>query len=140
MDNNQSNDHPSYIVICNNLHNIMKNDNQISNLMVGLLLKLKEVINFPQKNNLIFENLSKRIDNYQNLFTNLKDKNIIILNEPPKIINKDLKKRKNRTYEKQTRYPGNDFDIKKLKKKNHLILAIYLITLLPVVLQKVVLE
>ena len=89
MDNNQSNDHPSYIVICNNLHNIMKNDNQISNLMVGLLLKLKEVINFPQKNNLIFENLSKRIDNYQNLFTNLKDKNIIIFNEPPKIINKD---------------------------------------------------
>ena len=89
MDNNQSNDHPSYIVICNNLHNIMKNDNQISNLIVGLLLELKEVINFPQKNNLIFENLSKRIDNYQNLFTNLKDKNIIILNEPPKIINKD---------------------------------------------------
>ena len=41
MDNNQSNDHPSYIVICNNLHNIMKNDNQISNLIVGLLLELK---------------------------------------------------------------------------------------------------
>ena len=49
MDNNQSNDHPSYIVICNNLHNIMKNDNQISNLIVGLLLELKEVINFHKK-------------------------------------------------------------------------------------------
>ena len=89
MDNNQSNDHPSYIFICNNLHNNMKNDNQILNLIIGLLLELKKVINIPKQNNFIVEKLSKRIDNYKNLFTNLKDKNITILNEPPKIINKD---------------------------------------------------
>ena len=34
------------------------------------------------------ETLTKRINNYQNLFTNLKDKNTIILNEPSKIENK----------------------------------------------------
>ena len=67
----------------------MKNDNQILNLIIGLLLELKKVINIPKQNNFIVEKLSKRIDNYKNLFTNLKDKNITILNEPPKIINKD---------------------------------------------------
>ena len=91
-ENNKSNDcvsHSSYMAICNTLYNNMKHDNQISNSILGLLLKLKDAIH---SKNIIIENLAKRIDNYHNLFTNLKEKS---LKEPSKITHKELKKRIN---------------------------------------------
>ena len=78
----------------------MKNGNKISKLIIGLLLELKEVINSKKKKHLIIENLTKIIDNRQNLLTNLKDKNTIMLNELSKMINKDSNKKKKSNYEK----------------------------------------
>ena len=46
-ENNKSNNcliHNTYIAICNSLYNNVKNYEQISNLIVGLLLQLKDVI------------------------------------------------------------------------------------------------
>ena len=88
------------MAICHNLFNHMKNGNKISKLIIGLLLELKEVINSKKKKHLIIENLTKIIDNRQNLLTNLKDKNTIMLNELSKMINKDSNKKKKSNYEK----------------------------------------
>ena len=62
----------------------MEKDKQISRLIVGFMLKVKEVINSKKDKQLTVENVTKRIDNYQKLFTNMKENNIIILNEPSK--------------------------------------------------------
>ena len=55
----------SYMDICNSLYNNMKNGDQTSNLIVGLLLEFKEIINSKDDKHLIVENLSKRIDNFK---------------------------------------------------------------------------
>ena len=96
--NNKLNDcfsHSSYRGIYNSLFNNMKNNDKISNLIVGLLLELKDVIHSKNVKRLIIENLSKRIDNYHNLFTNLKNKKITNLNKLQKITHKESKKKKN---------------------------------------------
>ena len=72
------------MAIRNNLFNKMEKDKQISRLIVGFMLKVKEVINSKKDKQLTVENVTKRIDNYQKLFTNMKENNIIILNEPSK--------------------------------------------------------
>ena len=72
------------MAIRNNLFNEMEKDKQISRLIVGFMLKVKEVINSKKDKQLTVENLTKRIDNYQKLFTNMKQNNIIILNDPSK--------------------------------------------------------
>ena len=51
--------------ICNSLYNNMKNGDQTSNLIVGLLLEFKEIINSKDDKHLIVDNLSKRIDNFK---------------------------------------------------------------------------
>ena len=87
MENNTSNEYitpSSYMAIRNNLFNEMEKDKQISSLIVGFMLKVKEVINSKKDKHLTVENVTKRIDNYQKLFTNMKENNIIILNEPSK--------------------------------------------------------
>ena len=75
------------------------------------MLELKAVINSKKDKHLIIENLAQKIDNYQNLFTNLEDKNTIILHESSKIIHKESNKREKSYYEKQTRCPGKCFEI-----------------------------
>ena len=55
-DNNIS--HSSFMDICNLLFNNTKNDVQLSNTIIGLLLKLNEIINSNNDNNLIFDNLA----------------------------------------------------------------------------------
>ena len=75
------------MAICNSLYNNMKYDNQISNLIVGLLLELKEVVHSIKKH-LIMEHLLARIDNCNNLFTSLKDNNITNIIKPLKISHK----------------------------------------------------
>ena len=52
----------------------MKNDDQTSNLTVGLLLEFKEIINSKDDEHLIVDNLSKSVDNYKTLFTTMKKK------------------------------------------------------------------
>ena len=82
------------------------------------MLELKEVIQSKKDKHLSVKISSKRIYNYHNFFTNLKNENITNLNEPSKITHKESKKRKMCTYEKQTRSPINNFDINKLLKKS----------------------
>ena len=60
--------------------------------------------------------MTKRIDNRQNLLTNLKDKNTIMLNEPSKIINKDSNKKKKVITRNIKRCSGNSLILKILKK------------------------
>ena len=62
----------SYMDICNSLNNNMKNDEQISNIIAGLLLEFKQIIHSKDEKRLILDNLSKRVDDYKNLFTFLK--------------------------------------------------------------------
>ena len=50
----------------------MKNDEQISNIIAGLLLEFRQIINSKDEKRLILDNLSKRVDDYKNLFTFLK--------------------------------------------------------------------
>ena len=50
----------------------MKNDEQISNIIAGLLLEFKQIIHSKDEKRLILDNLSKRVDDYKNLFTFLK--------------------------------------------------------------------
>ena len=60
-DSNLSNNnisHSSFMNICNLLFNNTKNDVQLSNTIIGLLLKLNEIINSNNDNNLIFDNLA----------------------------------------------------------------------------------
>ena len=55
--------------ICNLLFNNTKNDVQLSNTIIGLLLELNEIINSNDDNDLIFENLAQRVDNYKKLYS-----------------------------------------------------------------------
>ena len=70
--------------ICNLLFNNTKNDIQLSNTIIGLLLELNEIINSNDDNDLIFDNLAQRVDNYKKLFTNMKDNEITNLIESSK--------------------------------------------------------
>ena len=58
--------HSSYMDIYNSLYNNMKNDDQISNVIVSLLLEFKEIMNSKDDKHFIVDNLSKRVDNYKN--------------------------------------------------------------------------
>ena len=70
--------------ICNLLFNNTKNDVKLSNKIIGLLLELNQIINSNLDKNLIFDNLSQRVDNYKNIFTDMKDNKITNLIEPSK--------------------------------------------------------
>ena len=79
---------------CKSLFNNMKNDVQLSTTIIGLLLELNEIINSNEDKNLIFDNLSQRVDNYKKIFTNMKDNKITDLIEPSKKSPKESTKRK----------------------------------------------
>lgn len=53
-----------------------------------VIVGMKKYHSFENGKHLIVGNLSKRIDNYKILFTNIKDNNIINLTEPSKITHK----------------------------------------------------
>ena len=80
--------------ICNLLFNNTKNDVQLSNTIIGLLLELNEIINSNDDNDLIFNILAQRGDNYKKLFTDMKDNEITNLIEPSKKFPKESNKRK----------------------------------------------
>ena len=97
----------------------MKNDNQTPNLIVSLLLKFKQIINSKDEKHVIPNNLSKRVYNYKNLFTNMKDNNIINLTEPSKKSPTESNKSKISIYEQKTRFPVNKIiNIKRNKTKS----------------------
>ena len=88
--------------ICNLLFNNTKHDVQLSNIIIGLLLKLNERINSNDDNVLIFNNLAQRVDSYKTIFTNMKENEITNLIEPSKKSPKESNKRKMCVYEKIT--------------------------------------
>ena len=95
--------HSSYMNICNSLYNNMKNDNKTSNIVVGLLLEVNEIILSNENKQLIYDNLSNRVDNYKNAFTSMKDNQVINFIEPSKRSPKESNKRKKSIYEISTR-------------------------------------
>ena len=54
--------------ICNLLLNNTKNDVQLSNTIIGLLLELNQIINSNDDNNLIFDNFAQRVNNYKSIY------------------------------------------------------------------------
>ena len=72
----------------------MKYDSKTSNIVVGLLLKIKDIIMSNENKQLIYDNLSNRVDNYKNAFSYMKDNKITNLIEPSKISSKESNKRK----------------------------------------------
>ena len=80
--------------ICNLLFNNTKNDVQLSNTIIGLLLEINQIINSNDDKNLMFDNLSQRVDNYKKLFTNMKDNKITNLSNLPKNLRKNLQSEK----------------------------------------------
>ena len=111
--------HSSYMDSCNSLYNNMKNNEKISHLIVGLLVEFKQIINSKDEKHFIVDNLSKIVDNYKNLFTNMKDNNIINLTEPSKKSPTESNKSKISIYEQKTRFPVNKIiNIKRNKTKS----------------------
>ena len=90
---------------CNFLFNNTKNDVQLSNIILDLLLELNQIIHLNDGKSLIFDNLSQRVDNYQKLFTNMKDNKITNLIESSKKSLIESTKRKMCVYEQITRLP-----------------------------------
>ena len=79
---------------CNLLFKNTKNDVQLSKTIIGLLLELNQIINLNYGKHLIFDNLSQRVDNYQKLFSNMKDNKITNLSNLPKNLRKNLQSEK----------------------------------------------
>ena len=102
------------------LFNNTKNDDKLSKTIICLLLELNEIINSNDDNDLIFNMLAQRVDNYKKLFTNMKENEIKNLIEPSKKSPKESNKLKMCVYEKITRSPKNS----ELKVKNKLIIWI----------------
>ena len=77
-------------------------------------MELDQIINSNEDKNLIFDNLSQRVDNYKKLFTNMKDNKINNLIEPSKNLRKNLQSEKCVFTKRITRFSKNgDFKVKK---------------------------
>ena len=100
----------------------MRNDDQISNLIVGLLLEFKQIIISKDEKYLILENLLKGVDDYKTSFTNMKNVNMINLRELSKITHKKSNKRKKYIYEQSTKFPENKFI--NIKQKSEIMLIL----------------
>ena len=57
----------------------MKNNNEISPFVIGMLLEMKEVIMPKQNKNLDLNRLIKHFSNFKNVFTPLEKENQLIL-------------------------------------------------------------
>ena len=89
--------------ICNLLFNNTKNYVQLSNTIISLLLELNEIISSNDDNDLIFNILAQRVDNYKKTFTNMKDNEITNFIEPSKKSPKESNKRKMCVYKKNNK-------------------------------------
>ena len=97
----------------------MKNDDQISNVIVSLLLEFKEIMNSKDDKHFIVDNLSKRVDNYKNYLQLWKIIIELILPNCQKKSSTESNKRKTSTYEQKTRCPVNEIiNIKRKKEKS----------------------
>ena len=61
----------SFILICNELYNVMKNNKEIPIIVVGMLLERKEVIISKQNTNLHLNRIIKHFSNFKHTFTPL---------------------------------------------------------------------
>ena len=74
----------SYSVICDNLYNNIKNKNQISKYFIGLLLKMKHVINNTTDKNITLSRLLELTKQLKSIFSNMKKSTDVMLEEPIK--------------------------------------------------------
>ena len=74
----------SYTTICNDIFNIIKNNNEVSAFVGGILLEMKEVIHCKDDNILNVERLTKHVNNFKNIFTPMDKESLIALKESTK--------------------------------------------------------
>ena len=79
-------------VICDNLYHDIKNNNQISNYVIGLLLEMRHVINNTKNKSIVISRLIKQTENYKHIFSDMKENSNIFLNKPSKIQHKQSHK------------------------------------------------
>ena len=58
----------SYSAIYDNLYNDIKNNNQMSNYVIGLLLEMRHVINNTKNKSIVISRLLKQTDDYTKTF------------------------------------------------------------------------
>ena len=118
-DNSQLNNrvtYSSYMDICNSLYNNLKKYDQILNIIISLLLEIKEILNSKDDKKLVIDNLFQRVDNYKKLFTNLKDNNKSNLIEPSKTHQKNLANERCLHMKKIPGYPCHKIRMQNQKK------------------------
>ena len=81
-----------YSVIRDNLYNDIKNKNEISKYVIGLLLEMSHMINNTTNKSIVLSQLLEQTEQFNNLFSNTKEISNIMLNEPSKIHHKQLNK------------------------------------------------
>ena len=69
----------SYSSICNDLYNVIKNNNGITALFVGMLLEMKDLINSKNNKQLNLDQMITHFSNYKNTFTPSEKENILVL-------------------------------------------------------------
>ena len=62
----------TYSVICESSYDDIKNDNQIQKYVIGLLLKMRKVINNTKNKHTAIMRLLQQTDLYKNMFPNIK--------------------------------------------------------------------
>jgi len=123
----------SYSTICDNLYNDIKNKNEISNYVIGLLLESSHVINSTTDKTIVLSRLLEQTKEFQNMFSNMSEKSNIMLNEPVKIPHKTSNKRKKSILE----HKKNDKNVNNtLKKKKKLVVFVLLLGILLLVVQQ----
>ena len=98
-DNNIS--YSTYSIICKSLYNDIKNDNKISNYVIGLLLETREVVNNTKNTHIVISRLLQKTDKHKKIFTKIKESTNIMLNEPLIIHYKQSFKRKKSVLQQQ---------------------------------------
>ena len=98
-DNNIS--YSTYSIICKSLYNDIKNDNKISNYVIGLLLETREVVNNTKNTHIVISRLLQKTDKHKKIFIKIKESTNIMLNEPLIIHYKQSFKRKKSVLQQQ---------------------------------------
>ena len=123
----------SYSAICDNLYNDIKNKNEISNYVIGLLLEISHVINSTTDKTIVLSRLLEQTKEFQHIFSNMNEKSNIMLNEPIKIHHKTSHKRKKSILEQKKQIK---LLMIHLKRKKKLVVFVLLLGILLLVVQQ----
>ena len=80
----------SYSIICNNLYEVIKNNNEKSTCLIGIILEMKKVIISKNNNNLTLDQLVTHFKKFKHTFMPSK-KNWLFLIEPRSILSNHRK-------------------------------------------------